>query len=372
MESNDLPTPALILDRRVLARNTRAMTERMRAFGVQLRPHMKTAKSVDVARMALAGNFGGITVSTLHEAAYFFEHGIGDITYAVGIVPARLDAVAALNERGADVKIITDNVDMARAIAAHDQPHKVLIEIDTGDKRGGVPPDAPELLEIGHVLHEAPKLTLQGVLTHAGHSYDCRDSHAIVAVAEDERAGAVLAAERLRAAGLPCPVVSVGSTPTASFARDLNGVTEMRPGVYVFYDLFQAGIGVCKLEDIAVSVLASVIGQRRSDNTLLIDAGALALSKDRSTAELSQDCGYGLVCDSESGRPVAGLYVRTVNQEHGFVTAERPIAFERFPIGAKVRVLPNHSCITAAAYDAYHVVDGSNEVIASWPRCNGW
>lgn len=344
----------------------------MHTFSVQLRPHMKTAKSVDVARIALAGNFGGITVSTLHEATYFLENGIDDITYAVGIVPAKLDAVAALNARGADVKIITDSVDMARAIAAHNGLHKVLIEIDTGDKRGGVLPDAPELIEIGRVLHEAPKVTLQGVLTHAGHSYDCRDPQAIAAIAEDERAGAVLAAERLRTAGLPCPVVSVGSTPTATFARELSGVSEMRPGVYVFYDLFQAGIGVCKLEDIAVSVLASIIGQRRADNTLLIDAGALALSKDRSTAELPRDCGYGLVCDSESGRPVAGLYVRTVNQEHGFVTADRPIAFEQFPIGAKVRVLPNHSCITAAAYDAYHVVDGSNEVIARWPRCNGW
>jgi D-serine deaminase-like pyridoxal phosphate-dependent protein len=372
MQLDDLPTPALILDRRVLAANTRAMTARMRRLGVQLRPHMKTAKSVDVARLALEGNVGGITVSTLQEVAYFFEHGIDDITYAVGIVPAKLDAVAALNARGADVKIITDNLDMARAIAAHDKPHKVLIEIDTGDKRGGVLPDAPELLAIARVLHDAPKVTLQGVLTHAGHSYDCRDPQAIAAVAEDERAGAVLAAERLRAAGLPCPVVSVGSTPTASFARDLSGVTEMRPGVYVFHDLFQAGIGVCKLEDIAVSVLASVIGQRRADNTLLIDAGALALSKDRSTAELPQDCGYGLVCDAQRRQPVAGLYVRTVNQEHGFVTADRPIAFERFPIGAKVRVLPNHSCITAAAYDAYHVVDGGNEVIASWPRCNGW
>jgi D-serine deaminase-like pyridoxal phosphate-dependent protein len=372
MQLHELPTPTLILDRRVLARNTRAMTERVRALGVQLRPHMKTAKSVDVARTALAGNFGGITVSTLHEAAYFLEHGISDITYAVGIVPAKLDAVAALNARGADVGILTDNLDMARAIAAHDKVHKVLIEIDTGDKRGGVLPDAPELVEIGRVLHDAPKVTLQGVLTHAGHSYDCRDPHAIAAVAEDERAGAVLAAKRLCAAGLPCPIVSVGSTPTASFARDLSGVTEIRPGVYVFYDLFQAGIGVCKLEDIAVSVLASVIGQRRADNTLLIDAGALALSKDRSTAELPQDCGYGLVCDAESGRPLAGLYVRTVNQEHGFVTADRPIAFERFPIGAKMRVLPNHSCITAAAYGSYHVINGDNQVIANWPRCNGW
>ncbi len=372
MRLANLPTPALVLARDVLAANTRAMTGRMRNLGVQLRPHMKTAKSVDVARLALEGNFGGITVSTLHEAAYFLDHGIVDITYAVGIVPAKLDAAAELVRRGADLKIITDHIDVAHSIAAHTAPHKVLIEIDTGDKRGGVLPDAPELTEIGHVLHEAANVTLVGVLTHAGHSYDRRTPQAIAAVAEEERAGAVHAAERLRAARIACPVVSVGSTPTATFAPDLSGATEMRPGVYMFNDLFQAGIGVCKLQDIAVSVLATVIGQRRADNVLLIDAGALALSKDRSTAELPHDYGYGLVCDAEAGRPIAGLRVHAVNQEHGFVTADDAIAFEAFPVGTKVRVLPNHSCITAAAYEAYQVIDGSNEVVATWSRCNGW
>ncbi|MFQ6023439.1 MAG: alanine racemase [Acidiferrobacterales bacterium] len=372
MYLKDLTTPALILDRRILAANTGAMTARMRRHGVNLRPHLKTAKSADVARLALEGNFGGITVSTLREAGYFLEHGITDITYAVGMVPAKLDTAATLCEKGANLKILTDNVEVAQAIAAHGAAHQVLIELDTGDKRGGVAPQGPELVEIGRILDKAPAVTLAGVLTHAGHSYDCRDADAVAAVAEAERAGAVMAAEGLRAAGLPCPVVSVGSTPTAVFARDLTGVTEMRPGVYMFYDLFQAGIGVCRLEDIAVTVLASVIGQRRADNILLIDAGALALSKDRSTATLPEDCGYGLVCDAESGQPIKGLRVQTVDQEHGFVTAEQPMPFDKLPVGTKVRILPNHACITAAAYDAYNVIDGTNEVIAWWSRCNGW
>ncbi len=372
MQLDELSTPALILDRRVLAANTRAMSERMRRLGVRLRPHMKTAKSADVARLALAGNFGGIAVSTLREAEYFLENGISDIVYAVGIVPAKLDAVAALRERGADLKILTDDVETARAIVAHGAKHAVFIEIDTGDKRGGVAPDSPELLEIGRILDQAQRVTVAGVLTHAGHSYECRGAEAIAAVAEAERAGAVAAAERLRAAGISCPVVSVGSTPTATFAQDLSGVTEMRPGVYMFYDLFQAGIGVCRIENIALSVLASVIGHRRRDNVLLIDAGALALSKDRSTAELPADCGYGLVCESDSGRPIPGLRVHLVNQEHGFVTAEEPLPFERLPVGAKVRILPNHSCITAAAHDRYHVTDGGSEIVTTWSRCNGW
>ncbi len=377
MDLNDLPTPALVLDRGVLSANIARMNERMRRLGVPLRPHLKTAKSADVARLAVAGHPGGVTVSTLHEADYFLERGFADVTYAVGITPARLDGAAALRRRGADLKIITDDVGVAGAIAAHGASFAVLIEIDTGGARGGVAPGGPELLEIARRLDGAPAVTLGGVLTHAGHSYDCRDEAAMAAVAEEERAGAVMAAKRLRAAGLACPVVSVGSTPTARFARDLTGVTEARPGVYMFCDLFQAGIGVCERGDIALGVLASVIGQRRQENLLLIDAGALALSKDRSTAELAADSGFGLVCDAITGRPHGGLphgglKVASVHQEHGIIASDAPIPFESFPIGARVRVLPNHACMTGAAHETYNVIDGGTEIVARWPRCNRW
>lgn len=372
MDLEDLPTPALVLDRRVLSANIARMNERMGRLGVPLRPHLKTAKSADVARLAVAGHPGGITVSTLHEADYFLERGFTDITYAVGITPARLDAAAALRRRAAELKIITDDVGVARAIAGHGASFTVLIEIDSGEARGGVAAEGPELMEIARILDGATAVTLGGVLTHAGHSYRCRDEAAMAAVAEDERAGAVTAAERLRAAGLGCPVVSVGSTPTATFAHDLTGVSEARPGVYMFFDSFQAGIGVCETGDIALSVLASVIGRRRDANLLLIDAGALALSKDRSTAELAEDCGFGLVCDAASGRPLDGLKVTSVHQEHGIIAGTSPIPFDAYPIGARVRVLPNHACMTGAAHDAYNVIDGGTEVVARWPRCNGW
>ena len=372
MDIADLSTPALILDRRILARNIEAMTTRARALGVGLRPHLKTAKSADVARLALAGNPGGITVSTLNEAAYFLDHGIADITYAVGMVPAKLDWAAALMDKGADLKIITDNTDAARAIAGHGGPFHVLIEIDTGDGRGGVLPQGPELLDLARIIDGAPAASVAGVLTHAGHSYGCRDPECMAAIAEEERAGAVAAAERLRALGLPCPVVSVGSTPTARFVRDLTGVTETRPGVYMFSDLFQVGIGTCGIDDIALSVLASVIGHRTNDNALVLDAGALALSKDRSTEKLEDDCGFGLVCNAATGRPMGDLKVDRVHQEHGMVHSNAPLPFAALPVGAKVRVLPNHTCMTAAAHDAYHVVDGGTEVIDNWTRCNGW
>ena len=381
MDLDDLPTPALILDRARLARNTQAMTERVKALGVGLRPHMKTAKSADVARLALDGNFGGITVSTLTEAEYFLGHGITDITNAVCIVPAKLDQAAALIDRGADLKLITDNADVAKAITAHPGPRdgafKVLAEIDCGEHRTGVLPESPDLLQIAGTLAAAEKTGFAGVLTHAGHSYACRTEDDMAAVAEEERAGAVRAAGRIAEAGIPCPTISTGSTPCVMFARDVTGVTEVRPGVYMFGDLFQAGLGTRAIGEIAISVLATVMAHGRDQNQVFIDAGGLALSKDRSTAALDDDCGYGLVCDAQTAEPIPGLRVASVHQEHGQVTGAGPVPFDDLPVGSKVRVLPNHVCMTAAAYDAYNVIDsdegeGGTEVIATWGRCNGW
>lgn len=375
MTFDDLPTPALILDRGVLQRNLDAMRERMRKRGIALRPHLKTAKSAKVAALALGGAGGAVTVSTLAEAEYFFAAGFTDITYAVGIAPARLGRVAALRANGCDLKIITDNVPAAEAVCEHAAGNgatfDVLIEVDTGEERAGVPPDSDDLLAIGGILDTAPGVELAGVLTHAGHSYACEGPDGIRSVAEQERAGIVAAAERLRAAGLPCPVVSTGSTPTAVLAEDVSGVTEMRPGVYMFNDLKQLSIGSCARGDLALSVLASVIGQNRRRGHLLLDAGALALSKDISAHDADPGIGYGEICDAETLEPLTGLYVAGVSQEHGVVPVDDPALFDALPIGARVRILPNHACITAAGYDRYHVLE-NGAVTEEWDRVNGW
>ncbi len=377
MKFTDLETPALLLDRHRLNANLARMHDKASAHGVALRPHMKTAKSADIARLATVGQPGGITVSTLKEAAYFIAHGFADITYAVGIAVGKLDRVAALQQDGARVTVLTDNVDVARGIAARAEAtgarFDVLIEVDTGDHRAGVAPDSSTLMEIAAILDRAAGIDLRGVLTHAGHSYDCRSIEDLAAVAEAERAGAVLAAERLRAAGMACPVVSVGSTPTAVHARDLSGVSEIRPGVYMFNDVFQASIGACTLADVAVSVLATVTGHHPERGEILIDAGGLALSKDRSTAAGPHDVGYGWVIGPD-GTALPELQVVRVSQEHGVVAAAPgagALPLAALPPGTHIRVLPNHACMTAAAYDCYHVVEGG-EVVATWPRINGW
>ena len=372
MTLQELDTPCLLLDRGRLERNAARMLGRARKLGVRLRPHVKTTKSDDIAKVALGGATGPVTVSTLHEAEYVAAHGYDDILYAVCVSPDKLDRVARLTGRGVAVQLIVDSIDAARAISAHPGHHTALVEVDCGEHRTGVLPEASSLLAIAQALHAGPRTTLMGVMTHAGHSYACRDVAAIRAVATAERDAAVHAAERLRSAGLPCPIVSVGSTPTATHVEDLSGVTDMRPGVYLLGDLFQAGIQSCNMDDIACAVLATVISHQHAEGRIIIDAGGLGLSKDRSTDGASFDAGYGLVASAIDGRLLDGLRVGSVHQEHGEITVTDPALFEAHPIGSKLRVLPNHICMTAAMYDRYHLVDQPDGAVTTWFRTNGW
>ncbi len=365
MKLTDLPTPCLVLDREKLLRNIKTMADALARHGVPLRPHMKTAKSIDVARLVLSGQPESITVSTLAEAEYFSAHGITDILYAVGITPRKLDDIATMNAGTAKVMVITDDIDTAGIISAHPRPPRCLIEIDTGEARGGVGPEDGTLLEIAAKL--GPNLA--GVMTHAGHSYAGRTPAEMTAIAETERAGAVRAAARLRQAGHDCAIVSIGSSPTAIHAASLEGVTEVRAGVYMFGDLFQAEIGTHGLDDIAVTVLTSVIGRR--PGRLLVDAGGMALSKDRSTEAAPKDYGFGLMLDLDGTPRHGDAIVRRAYQEHGLIDLD-PAHPVDLPIGGLVRIAPNHTCMTAAAHDRYYVIDGGDEVVAMWPRVNGW
>jgi D-serine deaminase-like pyridoxal phosphate-dependent protein len=374
-----LETPALILDRDVLDRNLSRMREHLRELGVGLRPHVKTAKSIEVVRRALEGQPGGVTVSVLKEAEYFLEHGVRDIVYAVGIAPCKLPHIVSLIRRGAELTVVVDNIPavrlLAEAAAATNMIVPVLIELDVDGHRSGVDPTSPLLIEIGCELARSPAVKLRGVLTHAGESYHCSSIRAVRELAERERAGAVGAAARLRAAGLSAPIVSVGSTPTAMLAEQLSGVTEVRAGVYMFNDLFMAGLEICGIEDIAISVLVSVIGHQPERGWIITDGGWMALSRDRSTSTQSQDQGYGLVCDV-SGRPLSDdLIVASLNQEHGIVTQRQKKALDltRLPIGTLLRILPNHACATAGQFGGYHIVAGMQpEILDCWPRVTGW
>jgi D-serine deaminase-like pyridoxal phosphate-dependent protein len=370
-----METPALLLDAARMDRNIERMRRQVQRLGVGFRPHVKTHKCLEVARRV--GGDGPITVSTLLEADQFAARGVQDILYAVCIAPNKLDHVVGLQARGARMSIILDSVTVARVLSErlrHAPPGiGVLIEVDSDGHRSGVKPESAELIEIARVL-EAGGVPVRGVLTHAGSSYDCPSLDAIRAMAEQERSAIVLAAERLRAAGFACPVVSLGSTPTALFAEHLDGVTELRAGVYVFFDLVMAGLGVCGLDEIALSVLATVIGHQRDKGWTLLDAGWMAMSRDRGTAGQALDRGYGLVCDVE-GRPLQDYILVGANQEHGIMgraAGARTAVDLELPVGTQVRILPNHACSTAAQYREYHVVGADGRIAERWGRFSGW
>ncbi|HUK99747.1 MAG TPA: DSD1 family PLP-dependent enzyme [Nitrospirota bacterium] len=377
MDLSELETPLLILDKRKLETNISTMRDHMVQLGIPMRPHGKTAKCFDIVRLALKGQPGGITVSTLKEAEYYFEHGITDIIYAVGIAPIKLEHVAKLRKRGADISIILDTVEQAKIAAVYGRKFgtvfPALIEIDSDGHRSGVRPGDPLLIEIGQTLQSESGVELKGVLTHAGGSYNSKTKEDIQNFAIQERKAATSCAQQLRNRGLPCPIVSIGSTPTVNFDEDLLGVTEVRAGVYMFYDLVMAGLGVCSFDDIALSVLASVIGYQKKKGWIITDAGWMALSRDRGTANQALDQGYGLVCHTD-GRPRTDYIVGAVNQEHGIIHKRDggKINFEDYPIGSTLRILPNHACATAAMHDKYYVINGSTEVITTWHRINGW
>ena len=376
LTDDELRTPAFVIDDEKLTANLERAKSKAQELNVTLRPHLKTHKSIAIARRQMVSPEGPATVSTLLEARYFAGEGVKDLIYAVGIAPQKLPEVLAIRESGCDLKIILDSVEAAEAVSAFCRREEadipVLIEVDCDGHRSGIKPESDRLLDVAEALTDGANLV--GVLTHAGASYDVEDLEVIRRAAKAERDGIVLAADRLRDAGYAIDIVSVGSTPTMTYAEDETGVTELRAGVYAMGDLFMMNLGVVKMDQIAGSVLCTVIGRQEEKGQVIVDAGWLAMSRDRGTARQHCDFGYGLVCDID-GTPLRGCDIRMTgaNQEHGIISA---VAGDRldpadFPIGRRLRILPNHACPTAAPYEKLLLVrDG--RVIEEIEHMRGW
>lgn len=371
-----LNTPCLLLEQAKLDRNIGRMERRLEALGVKFRPHVKTAKSVDVVkRLYRQGEIGPITVSTLAEAEQFARAGATDILYAVGIAPNKLDRVVDMHRRGINLSVILDTEAAAQSVAQASRESGIaipaLIEINTDNKRAGVKPkDASLLGTIAGAL--STHANLKGVMTHCGGSYAARTQSELMSFAALERDGVVEAARTLRSGGYSVSTVSVGSTPTAMAAEHLEGVTEVRAGVYMFMDLVMHGLGVCGLDEIAVSVLATIIGIQPDTGRIVVDAGWTAMSRDSGTASQAVDQRYGLVCDI-AGCPIPDLILAETNQEHGIIVQRdgKPIE-SSLAVGDQVRILPNHACSTAGQFQRYVVLDENGSPIAEWERGCGW
>lgn len=372
----DLPTPSLILDVDKLDKNIARLRDRVVKNGWSFRPHAKTSKSVPVMNRCFGSeSVGPITVSTLREAEHFANAGFQDILYAVSIVPAKLPRVIKLRKSGVNLQVILDDAGVASQTAEMASESgaqlSVWIEIDCDGHRAGIPMDRKkELLALAKQIEYSDHLTVAGILTHAGESYVCQNTDQIREAAISEQDCLVTVADTLEREQIRCVGRSLGSSPTGLFGPRNESITELRAGVFMFQDLFQSNLGVCKKQDIALTVLTTVISHRRDRNWLIVDAGGLALSKDRGTASQCKDFGFGVVCDLD-GRPLDGCLVTAANQEHGVISCgAEAIDFESHPIGSRLRILPNHACMTAAAHDGYHVyLDGQWKF---WERVNGW
>lgn len=368
-----LPTPSLIVDRARVVRNVERMGTRIARLGARLRPHVKTHKAIEVARMQQAAGMQGITVSTLAEARAFAAHGFDDITYAVPIEPGKFAAVCAMAAGGVRISVVTDDLDVPGPLAAAAQAAGVTLDVhvkvDCGYGRAGVDPRAPAMLQLAQRIGERPPLRFAGILAHAGHSYQARGTAEILAVARSERDVMVAAAATLAAAGVPVPTVSIGSTPTATQVDHLTGIDEVRTGNYCFFDVMQVAIGSCTVDDVALSVLAAVVHRDRARGKIILDAGAIALSKDGGIADPDGVTHYGRLATLE-GEDL-GLRVTGLSQEHGWVAVSEGAPLDRLGVGTRVRVIANHSCLTAAQFGEYAAVEGTR-VVERWVNHRGW
>ncbi len=370
MNLRGLVTPCALVDLDRLEANAATMRARAHDLGVALRPHVKTHKVPAIARIQHGGVAGPITVSTLAEARAFAAAGFRDILWALPMPIGREHEALELAKGLEQLGLLVDDLDGAARIAAAGQAD-VWIKVDCGYGRAGVDPASAEAMELARWVHRHPRLNLRGLVTHGGHAYQCRDAEQVSQVAEQERSAVVGFATRLEEAAIPCPARSVGSTPTAVQARGLEGVTEIRPGNYAFFDAFQAAIGSCSLRDVALTVLATVIGRYPARDTLVLDAGALALSVDPGAQHAAPDCGFGALFSEDQREQHAELSLVALSQEHGKVRVQGGLRSGAFPLGSRVRIVPNHSCLAAACHPVYNTVRGA-EALGAWEPVRGW
>ena len=358
---HDLPTPALLLDLDVLEDNLRSMQRRTGQLSVALRPHLKTHKCVEIAMAQRALGCAGVTVSTLYEAGVFADHGFDDITWAFPMPPDRAEDVARLARR-VRLGVVVDSDPPLEALALTGVAVRVWLKIDCGYGRAGIRHDAPELVPLASRIVDSPTLEFAGILSHSGNAYSARSPMDARRIGELERSRMVEAVARLGDAGIEVAEVSTGSTPTMAHVANLDGVTEVRPGNYSLYDYTQVALGSCSARNVAASVLATVVSPSGPGRSV-IDAGALAMSLDRGPKHGIRP-GFGrLYEDYARGTLRHNATVASVSQEHGILDIS-------LAVGQRVRILPNHSCLTVACFDEFQVVRGE-EVIDNWKIWRG-
>lgn len=356
----DLPTPQVLVDRVRLERNVARMQALVNERGIRLRPHVKTHKSVAIARRQLAAGAVGICCAKLGEAEVFAAAGVEDIRLAYPVQPSNAARVLALLDR-CRVSIVVDHADVAaewsREMAGAGAQLDVLVKVDVGFHRCGIAPGGGAADFVAGVAGLAG-LRFRGLLSHAGHGYLAESAEDAERIARGERDTLLQVADEVRARGVGVEEISVGATPTARFSARLDGITEMRPGNYAFFDRTQVGLGAATFDECALTVLATVVSRPAADRVIL-DCGSKVLTTD-SARGFGDTRGYGVVLPASGENvPDASLVVERLSEEHATV---RVVGTCDLAPGHRVRVLPNHACVVANMLDTLQLVDGDGVV----------
>lgn len=357
MDIADLPTPAVLVDKRRLLANIDKMQRAATATGIRLRPHAKTHKSVTIAQCQIDAGAVGITVATMGEAEVFADHGIGNIRIAYPLPVSVAERIIAVMSKS-HISIVVDNATIAQhwsdLMVNARRRLDVLIKVDVGFHRCGINPRLQEAVSFISEIAQLPGLQLCGLLSHAGQAYDVSTFEEIRGIARQEADTLRRLAVEAKNAGISVQEISVGSTPTARFSLEENQITELRPGNYVFLDLTQVALRSATISSCALTVLSTIVS-RPSLDRLVLDAGSKTLSSDHARGT-NANPGFGAVLQTNSGTTInPNLRIERLSEEHAVVSVTG--CDNSLGVGQRVRLIPNHACVVTNLTDYVHFVD---------------
>jgi D-serine deaminase-like pyridoxal phosphate-dependent protein len=360
MHLADLPTPQVLVDRARLIQNIKRVQALADAAGVVLRPHAKTHKSAAIARWQIERGAAGICCAKVGEAEAFADAGIASIRIPYPVHPRNAGRVLALMDR-ASISIIVDHLAVARgwdeAMRTAGRILDVLVKVDVGFHRCGIDPDPNRASDFFRAVAAMPGLRLRGLLSHAGHGYSATSEDELRAIATQEAGVLTGLRDRAAAAGIAIDELSVGATPTLRFSATERGLTELRPGNYVYFDRTQVALGAARLSDCALTVLATVVSKPAADR-IILDCGSKTLTSDPARGTKPTP-GYGVVLTRDGAAIDSTLSIDRLSEEHATIRVQGSTPLEP---GDRVRVLPNHSCVVANLVDEIRLVQGDRVV----------
>jgi D-serine deaminase-like pyridoxal phosphate-dependent protein len=358
MRVHDLPTPQVLIDHAKARANIARVQALATGAGVRLRPHAKTHKSPMVARWQLERGAVGVCCAKVGEAEVFVDAGLTDVRLPYPVNPSNASRVLALMDR-ATISIIVDHLEVARGWSAAMQRAgrtlDVLIKVDVGFHRCGIDP-AGDALRFVETIAALPGLRLRGLLSHAGHGYHAASEDELAAIARDEVQILTGLRDSAVKSGIELDEISVGATPTLRYSAQQPGLTELRPGNYVYFDRTQVALGAATLADCALTVLATVVSAPAADR-IILDCGSKTLTNDQARG-IATSPGFGAVLRDE-GTADDALTIERLSEEHATV---RVTGGTRLEPGDRVRVVPNHSCVVSNLVDVVRLVEGDDVV----------